>query len=199
MLGVRDSKVNMKGLLSAMALVGDDLSGHVRRVSGIAGEIGRSMDLPSEDIDRLRLVGALHDVGKVHVDPAILNKPGPLEGTEVSRMRLHPEIGFAMTLDDYDRHITEAILFHHERWDGSGYPLGLHGTNIPRLARVVLVADAFDAITNDRCYQPARSVEHALSEIRRHAGTQFDPEVAAVFVEMIESQASRPLFAALIS
>jgi HD-GYP domain-containing protein (c-di-GMP phosphodiesterase class II) len=101
-------------------------------------------------------------------------------------MRRHPEFGFAMTVDLFDRGVAEAILHHHERFDGSGYPYGLAKEEIPLLARIVLVADAFDAITSHRCYQPALPVEWALQEIRRCANTQFDPFVVDAFVEVAD-------------
>jgi HD-GYP domain-containing protein (c-di-GMP phosphodiesterase class II) len=104
-------------------------------------------------------------------------------------MRRHPEFGFAMTVDAFDPSIAEAILHHHERWDGEGYPFGLRGTEIPLLARIVLVADAFDAITSHRSYQPALPVDYALGELRTHSGAQFDPDVAVAFVHLVESGA----------
>lgn len=171
----------MDTLLAAMEGVVEDLYGHVHRVSAVATAIGRHMALEDLDIDRLTTVGVLHDVGKVHVDPTILAKPGPLEGEEVVRMRRHPEFGFAMTVDLFDRGVSQAILHHHERYDGSGYPYGLAKSEIPLLARIVLVADAFDAITSHRAYQPALPVEWAIHEIRRCAGSQFDPEVVEAF------------------
>ena len=177
----------MDTLLAAMEGVVEDLYGHVHRVSAVASSIGRHMGLDRLDVDRLTTVGVLHDVGKVHVDPAILAKPGPLVGDELVRMRRHPEFGFAMTVDMFDRGVAEAILYHHERWDGAGYPYGLSATDIPPLARIVLVADAFDAITSHRAYQPALSVEWALAEIERHAGTQFDPDVVVAFAELAEA------------
>ncbi|MGF1665496.1 MAG: HD-GYP domain-containing protein [Acidimicrobiia bacterium] len=182
----------MDSLIEAMTGVGEDLYGHVYRVSSFATEIGRFMGLEQEDLDRLSTVGVLHDVGKVHVDPAILAKPGPLAADEIHRMRRHPEFGFAMTVDAYDPRIAEAILHHHERWDGEGYPFGLRGKEIPFLARIVLVADAFDAITSHRSYQPALPVDYALGELRAHAGSQFDPDVSVAFIDLVESGAVQP-------
>ena len=177
----------MDRLIKAMEGIVEDLYGHVHRVSTFATAIGAALGLGSDDLDRLATVGVLHDVGKVHVDPAILAKPGPLIDEELIRMRRHPEYGFAMTVDRFDRRIAEAILYHHERFDGAGYPFGLKGTEIPLLARIVLVADAFDAITSHRSYQPALPMDHALHEIRVHAGTQFDPDVASLFIDLAES------------
>jgi HD-GYP domain-containing protein (c-di-GMP phosphodiesterase class II) len=185
----------MDSLLAAMSDAVEDLYGHVYRVSSFATQIGRSIGLERDDLKRLTTVGVLHDVGKIHVDPAILAKPGPLVGAEIDVIRRHPEYGFAMTIDAYDRDVAEAILHHHERWDGYGYPYGLRGTDIPLLARIVLVADAFDAMTSHRCYQPALPIDHALSEIRAHAGAQFDPDLALAFADLVESgrlQVSEP-------
>lgn len=176
----------MDSLLAAMEGVVEDLYGHVHRVSSVASRIGRHMGLDDIDVDRLTTVGVLHDVGKIHVDPTILAKPGPLEGDEVVRMRRHPEFGFAMTVDLFDRGVSEAILHHHERFDGSGYPYGLAGAEIPLLARIVLVADAFDAITSHRSYQEALPVEWAMHEISRCAGSQFDPLVVEAFRAVAE-------------
>lgn len=176
----------MDTLLAAMEGVVEDLYGHVHRVSAIASTIGRHLGLDDTDIDRLTTVGVLHDVGKIHIDPAILAKPGPLEGAELIRMRRHPEFGFVMTVDLFDRGVSEAILHHHERYDGAGYPFGLAKDEIPLLARIVLVADAFDAITSHRSYQHALPVEWALQEITAHAGTQFDPGVVEAFVDVAD-------------
>jgi len=183
----------MNPLIEAMSETVEDLYGHVYRVSSFATQVGRAVGLGDDDLDRLTTVGVLHDVGKIHVDPKILAKPGPLVGEELRRIRRHPEYGFAMTIDAYDRAIAEAILHHHERWDGNGYPFGLRRTEIPILARIVLVADAFDAITSHRSYQPALSVEHAIGELRTHSGTQFDPDIADAFVGMIEAGEVAPI------
>lgn len=168
-------------LLQAMEHIVEDLHGHVHRVADLAVMLGRALDLDEADIACLGLVGVLHDVGKVHVDPAILSKPGPLDPRELEHMRRHPELGFAMTVDRFDRRVSEAILYHHERYDGRGYPFGLAGAEIPLLARIVLVADAFDAMVSHRAYQPALPAEHAAAEINLYAGTQFDPMVVEAF------------------
>lgn len=172
---VRDS------LLKAMEHIVEDLHGHVHRVADLAVSLGRVLEIDEADVARLGLVGVLHDVGKVHVDPAILSKPGPLDALEVEHMRRHPELGFAMTVDRFDRRVSEAILYHHERYDGHGYPFGLAGLEIPLLARIVLVSDAFDAMVSHRSYQPALPLEAAVEEINLYAGSQFDPMVVEAF------------------
>ncbi|HEX2153435.1 MAG TPA: HD domain-containing phosphohydrolase [Acidimicrobiia bacterium] len=168
-------------LLRAMEHIVEDLHGHVHRVADLSVLLGRTLDLDETDIARLGLVGVLHDVGKVHVDPAILSKPGPLDSGELEHMRRHPELGFAMTVDRFDRGVSEAILYHHERYDGNGYPFGLAAEEIPLLARIVLVADAFDAMVSHRSYQPALPAEMASEEINLYAGSQFDPLVVEAF------------------
>ena len=185
-------------LLQAMQNVVEDLYGHVHRVADLSCALGRQMGLPEVDIEALALVGVLHDVGKVHIDPAILAKPGPLDELERDHMRRHPELGYAMINERFDRRVSEAILYHHERYDGGGYPFGLAGLEIPLLSRVVLVADAFDAITNHRSYQPALSVEYAIQEITGNAGTQFDPGVVEAFM-LVSERGRLPLSAAALA
>lgn len=162
----------------------EDLHGHVHRVSDLAVDLGTGLGLPEEDLDCLALAGVLHDVGKIHLDSTILGKPGPLDESERELMQRHPELGFAMTRNRLDAKVAEAILYHHERFDGQGYPFGLIGEGIPILSRIVLVADAFDAMTSTRAYQPALPIEFAVGEIRTHAGTQFDPSVVQIFLEL---------------
>lgn len=162
----------------------EDLHGHVHRVSDLAVNLGTGLGLGEIDLDRLALAGVLHDVGKIHLDPGILGKPGPLDDSERELMKRHPELGFAMTRNRLDPKVAEAILYHHERFDGRGYPFGLGAEEIPILSRIILVADAFDAMTSTRSYQPALAVEFAVNEIHKHAGTQFDPQVVEMFLEL---------------
>ncbi len=171
-------------LIKVMEDVIEDLHGHVHRVSDLAVDLGSGLDLGEDDLDRLALAGILHDVGKIHLDPGILGKPGPLDENERELMQRHPELGFAMTRNRLDPKVAEAILYHHERFDGTGYPFGLVGVEIPILSRIVLVADAFDAMTSTRAYQPALPVSFAVNEIRKHTGTQFDPAVVEIFLEL---------------
>ena len=171
-------------LIEVMEDVIEDLHGHVHRVADLAVNLGVGVGLGDDDLDRLALAGVLHDVGKIHLDPGILGKPGPLDEEERELMRRHPELGFAMTRNRMDPKVAEAILYHHERYDGRGYPFGLAADAIPILSRIVLVADAFDAMTSVRAYQPALPVEFAVTEIRNNAGTQFDPVVVEVFLEL---------------
>ena len=171
-------------LIEVMEDVIEDLHGHVHRVSDLSVDLGSGLGLGDDDLDRLALAGVLHDVGKIHLDPGILAKPGPLDEDELDLMQRHPEMGFAMTRNRLDPKVAEAILYHHERVDGRGYPFGLSGEEIPILSRIVLVADAFDAMTSTRAYQPALPVDFAVNEIRRNAGTQFDSGVVDIFLEL---------------
>ncbi len=153
------------------------LAAHGDRVAGLAQVIGAALELGTERLRRLRVACTLHDIGKIDVDQQVLWKPGPLVGSEWDEIRRHPELGFNIVKDLVHAEIAETVLNHHERFDGTGYPYGRSGTDIPLLARILTVADAFDAITSDRCYQPALPVDYALEEIEAHAGSQFDPRV----------------------
>ena len=147
------------------------------------------MGIPHDELDKLKLLSMLHDVGKVGVSDQILKKPGKLTEEEWEEMRKHPEIGYRIAMSSPDfANVAEYILAHHERWDGRGYPRGLSGENIPILSRILSVVDAYDAMTQDRVYHKAISHEEAMEEIRRGAGTQFDPRVVEAFVMEIEKR-----------
>ena len=166
------------------------LAAHGDRVAGFAHFIGTRLELSPERLRRLHVACTLHDIGKVDVDQKVLWKPGPLVGAEWDEIRRHPELGYRIVRGLVHAEIAETVLCHHERYDGTGYPHGRAGEDIPLLARILTAADAFDAITSDRCYQPALSVEYAMEEIRNHAGTQFDPQV----VEVLEGMAEEGFF-----
>ncbi|TML63226.1 MAG: HD-GYP domain-containing protein [Actinobacteria bacterium] len=154
------------------------------RVYGVAllDALGVAADYPDAEFGFL-----LHDAGKVGIPERILNKPGPLTAAEWRVMRTHPLIGHQMLADiPFMRTAAEVVRSHHEMFDGSGYPEGLKGKDISLAARVFAVVDAFDAMTTDRPYRAALSLDHAVTEIERMAGTQFDPEVVKVFLPLCE-------------
>jgi HD-GYP domain-containing protein (c-di-GMP phosphodiesterase class II) len=160
------------------------LRGHSARVTAIAEGLARRLGWRGERLDGLRLGGTLHDVGKIAVTATVLCKPGPLTEEELAEIRTHPLAGARLIKAVADfRPALPYVLHHHERWDGAGYPYGLAGEEIPIEARLLGVADAFDAMTSMRSYRPALSVERALAELQRCSGSQFDPEFAETFVE----------------
>ena len=137
-----------------------------------------------DQIELLRMGAALHDIGKLAIPERILCKAGPLDEDELVEIRKHPEEGARMVaLVGTLRQAVPAVLFHHERWDGLGYPMGVEGDAIPAEARVLALVDAFDAMTTDRSYRRALDQTAAIEELERCAGSQFDPEVVRVFVE----------------
>ena len=162
----------------------DQTYGHGARVAALAEPVAARLGWDRERIKSLRFAAPLHDVGKVKVRPQVLGKPGPLTLEEQEEIRRHPTAGAQLVIPlRRARHALPYVLFHHEHWDGSGYPAGLHGRSIPLEARILAVADAFDAMISPRPYRQALSHEHALAEVGRSAGTQFDPLVAEVFLE----------------
>jgi HD-GYP domain-containing protein (c-di-GMP phosphodiesterase class II) len=158
---------------------------HSQIVSSLAEAIGLEMGLDADAIERLRLAGLLHDLGKIGLPDAILHAPRALTAEEFAIVRRHPEFGHALLDGMGVEPVDEWVRHHHEHWDGSGYPVGLAGEEIPLGARIILVADAFEAITADRPYRKAQSADAALVELRRNAGTQFDPDVVAALAQVL--------------
>ena len=157
---------------------------HSVRVSDLAVGLGRGLGCDEAALEALRLGGRLHDVGKLVLSEHVLRKPGPLEPAELAQVRLHPVIGARLVAQFRSAQpALPCVLYHHERWDGCGYPLGRAGRAIPLAARILAVADAFDAMTSTRPYRRTFGVEEALLEIGRCAGTQFDPAVAEAFLD----------------
>jgi putative nucleotidyltransferase with HDIG domain len=158
--------------------------GHSLRVTDLADAVGRRLGWDEAHLGVLRLGALLHDVGKLTLPRSVLRKPGPLDARELALVRLHPVVGAQIVTPVIRRRVAlDCVLFHHEHWDGRGYPLGRHGLGIPEPARVLSVADAFDAMTSTRPYRAALSPDAALAELDRCAGTQFDPSVARAFTE----------------
>jgi diguanylate cyclase (GGDEF)-like protein len=159
----------------------DDYSGgHVERVRGLSVELGRSFGFAGAELEAIEVGALLHDIGKIGIPERILNKPGPLSEEEWEEMRRHPVTSdYILAGIELHPFVRQIVRSSHERLDGRGYPDGLSGNDVPLPARIVLVADAFDALVTDRPYRPARSIAEALGELRAHAGTQFDPAVVA--------------------
>jgi diguanylate cyclase (GGDEF)-like protein len=162
-------------------------------IASIVVALARQLSLPDNEIDRLRIAALLHDVGKVAVPEEILEKPSALTSSEWRTVIQHPRIG--QVILEQAAALKEAvpiILHHHERYAGHGYPFGLRGTEIPLGARIVAIADAYDAMVHDRPYKRAMSHDNAIAELRRHAGTQFDPELVELFCDLYADQAPEP-------
>jgi putative two-component system response regulator len=201
---MRQAVVGMETARSVVAALANaveakDLSTelHCERLAGMTAQLGREVGLAPAELESLAYGSLLHDVGKIGIPEAILSKTGPLSEDEWTIMRRHPEIGERICRPlVLSGSFAPIIRHHHERWDGSGYPDGLVGDDIPLGARIVALADAFDAMTRDRPYRPAMRVEHAVDEIRRMAGRQFDPGLTPLFIPLAESYASSPAAAA---
>lgn len=162
---------------------------HARRMVRLCRILGEVLDLREEELEELELFARLHDLGKIAVPRAILEKPGPLTPEEWQVVRQHPEVGFRIAQASPELlPIAVAILSHHERFDGTGYPRGLRGEAIPLLARILSVVDAYDVMRSGRPYKPPMSKEEAIRELRRCRGTQFDPRVVDAFLRLLEHE-----------
>jgi len=179
----------IRALVQAVDIKDHYTRGHSERVGRASALIARELSMDDERVEALRFAGILHDVGKLGVPTRLLRKDGPLTPEERRVIQLHPEYGHEMVRGiGFLEEARAAILHHHERLDGSGYPHGLSGAQIPEFARVVAVADAFDAMTSTRSYRRARPVPTALAELRRCAGTQFDPRMVRALCGALERQ-----------
>lgn len=162
-------------------------SGHSQRVAEYSLEIAKRMNKSDEDQKIIYYAGLLHDVGKIRVPEAVINKPGKLSDEEFDQIRIHPVSGYHILKDIHDdERIAYGAKYHHERYDGTGYPNGLAGKNIPEIARIIGVADAYDAMASNRSYRKALSQDIVRSEIEKGKGRQFDPEIADIMLKMID-------------
>lgn len=173
----------LKALLKTLGEKSFETETHARRMQKVAQRIGEKLGLSDVDLNRLHLLITLHDIGKINISEEILTKKGPLTVEEWKVIRKHPEIGYriARATDDF-AHVAEDILSHHERWDGTGYPRGLKGKEIPLLARIATIADAYEVMSNGRPYKKALHENEIIAEFKRCAGTQFDPELIEKFL-----------------
>ena len=159
--------------------------GHSERVALLSRDLARAAGLDDETVERVYLAGLVHDVGKIGVPEAVLCKPGRLTEPEFDLIKTHPRIGANILRDIRQMHdLIPGVLYHHEKYDGRGYPDGLAGEDIPLFGRLIGLADAFDAMSSTRTYRAALDPEHVLAEVRRCAGTQFDPALAEVFLTL---------------
>jgi len=161
---------------------------HAGRLVALTKSLGVAMSLTNDQFAELELLSTLHDIGKMSISASILSKRGSLSDVEWIEIRKHPEVGFRIAQSSPELlPIAKCILYHHERWDGKGYPQGLVEKEIPLLARILAIVDAFDAMTNDRAYRAAMTKEEALAEISINSGTQFDPEISQLFIRIMTS------------
>jgi putative two-component system response regulator len=194
---IRDSFINSITSL-AFALDAKDgyTNGHSQRVSGVSTILGRELKLSSEQVHKIRIAGLIHDIGKIGIPEKILNKPGRLDKEEFLRVQTHCTIGERIlepVVNDVD--ILQMVRHHHERYDGKGYPDGLVGNDIPIGARILCVADSYDAMTSDRPYRHSIEARLVFEELQQNRLTQFDPEIVDTFVRLlsVNETTHRPL------
>jgi putative two-component system response regulator len=181
----------IEALVSALEAKDRYTGGHSRRVTEIALALGNELGLSTKDIEDLRWASLLHDIGKIAIDQTIQNKPGKLTREEYEHIMLHVHIGAEIVKPVVNGKISKMIEHHHDHYDGKGLHQVIAGSDIPLGARILAVADAFDAMTSDRPYRAAMSISEAIDEIKRCAGTQFDPIVVAAFLKTAEIVATR--------
>lgn len=163
---------------------------HSERVGEVAGQIGTAMGFSDLLVSRLKIIGHLHDIGKIAIEETILNKTDRLSEREREEIWRHPDVGYRiLSAASEMQEMADCVLAHHERWDGKGYPRGLAGEEIPLEARIIALADSYDAMSSERPYRKALGADVILHEIRKNAGFQFDPEIARVFVEKVLGKA----------
>ncbi len=175
----------IEGWSHALDMRDKETEGHTQRVSEMTVQLARSMGLGDAELVQVRWGSLLHDIGKMGVPDGILLKPGPLTDEEWVTMRKHPTFAYEMLAPiHYLRLALDIPYCHHEKWDGTGYPRGLQGEQIPLVARIFAVVDVWDALNSDRPYRPAWTREKALEHIRSGAGTHFDPDVVKAFLQL---------------
>ena len=160
---------------------GPGFGDHGSRVAELAVATATRLGMKRRDVERLWFSSLIHDLGKTEIDPAILAKTTPLTESELAEVRSHPQIGHDSISEMVDPTVAEAVLCHHERWDGSGYPNGIGGRSIPLLSRIIFVVDAYDVMTTGRNYRPGLGITEAGEELTRWSSRQFDPNIVDAF------------------
>jgi len=180
-------EATIEGWSHALDLRDRETEGHSRRVTQLTVKLAQALDMSDDEIMHIRRGSLLHDMGKIGIPDSILHKPDQLTDEEWTIMRKHPQLAYDMLYPiEYLRRALEIPLNHHEKWDGTGYPRGLKGEEIPIVARLFAVVDVWDALTSDRPYRPAWSQEEALTYIREQSGRHFDPQVVDLFFKLIK-------------
>lgn len=184
----------VRALHRTLARARPETAEHSDRVARLAVRFGRRLGLPAAQLRLLTWGAALHDLGKLAVDPEVLDKPGALTPAERARMRLHVTLGEGLVRrrGQLPEEVVQIVRWHHERWDGAGYPAGLRGAAIPRLVRIFAICDVYDALTHARAYKPAWPSSQALRELECMAGRQLDPTLVAAFVAMMAPPTQAP-------
>ncbi|MFC6590816.1 HD-GYP domain-containing protein [Deinococcus lacus] len=187
--------MTLRTLGSALEHRDNETSGHTERVVSLSVRLGQRLGWSPDQVLALRWGAYLHDLGKIAIPDAILHKAGPLSGPEMQIMQSHPRIGYDLlqNLPFLPSEALDLVRYHHEKWDGSGYPAGLRGKEIPETARIFSIVDVFDALTSARPYKAAWTHEQALAEMRKQSGKQFDPELLRAFARMIEDESGTRL------
>jgi HD superfamily phosphohydrolase YqeK len=184
----------IEALSRAAELREHNAAGHGEQCAHYAGTIARGLNLPEKEVEEVTFAGRVHDVGKLFISERILNKPGALTEDEFAVIKIHPQVGATVSraIPDTER-IAQAIESHHEAFDGSGYPLGLKGENIPLYGRIIAVADAYVNMTSDRSFAPPKSDDQALAELGKLSGTRFDGMIVRLFVRLLKMERPSPV------
>lgn len=191
--GLKQLRKAMEGSVQAMALMVESrdpyTAGHQKRVTQLACAIAREMGLPDSQVDGIRMAASTHDIGKIRIPADILSKPGKLEEIEAMIVRAHPQVGYEVLKEiDFPYPVAEAVLQHHERLDGSGYPSGLKGNEIIIEAKILAVADVVEAMASHRPYRPAIGIKEALQEITQNRGILYDPQVVNTCIQLFHDK-----------
>ena len=190
-LNINNRNQIIKAILSALFQKCREEESHSKRVGLICRKIGETFRSSSDEIKLLGAAGEMHDIGKILVDESILNKGNNLDQIEWIQMKKHPEVGYRLLGASIEYHaIADFILAHHENWDGSGYPKGLKGEEILWESRAIAIAEAYERMISAQYYSKPLSKDEAIQEIRKCAGTQFDPQLVAVFIDKVIGQLS---------